>query len=111
MDQSRDTEEATLVSYHITLRENEDIAKQPRFSILFLLYLNRSVGFSELQRLLKLTPGNLDYHLRKLKKLGYVSIRKVISWRPLTIVEITSEGTNVFKTYVTTLRKLLENIE
>ncbi len=111
MDHERDMEERSLASYHTLLRKNDDIGRQPRFSIMFLLYLHKSVGFTELQRLLELTPGNLDHHLRKLKKMSYITIRKVISWRPLTIVEITGEGIIVFKKYIETLRIVLKTIE
>ncbi len=100
-----------LVSHHIILRKSEALAKQPRFSIMFFLYIHRSVGFTELYKLLQLTPGNLDHHLKKLKKMGYVAIRKAISWRPLTIVEITKEGTVAFRIYIQTLKKLIKTIE
>ncbi len=111
MDDERDTNDISLTSYHTLLRKNDDIARQPRFSIMFLLYLHKSIGFTELQRVLELTPGNLDHHLKKLKKMGYVSIRKAISWRPLTIVEITEEGIAIFKKYVAALRVILQTID
>ena len=100
-----------LVSHHIILRKNEELAKQPRFSIMFFLYIHRSVGFTELYKLLELTPGNLDHHLNKLRKNGYVIIRKTISWRPLNIVEITEEGADAFRIYIQSLKKLLKTIE
>jgi DNA-binding MarR family transcriptional regulator len=111
MDYERDKQDNDIASYHTILRKNDEIAGQPRFSIMFLLYLHKGVGFTELQRLLELTPGNLDHHLKKLKKMGYISMRKAISWRPLTIVEITEEGINIFKNYVTALRTILQSID
>lgn len=109
VEKNRELED--LVSHHITLRKSDALARQPRFSIMFFLYIHRSVGFTELYKLLELTPGNLDHHLKKLKKMGYISIRKAISWRPLTIVEITKEGAVAFRIYVLTLKKLLKTIE
>jgi DNA-binding MarR family transcriptional regulator len=111
MDKQKNVNSEEALSYHIILRRCNEIANQPRFSIMFLLYIHRNVGFTELQRLLELTPGNLDHHLRKLTKLGYVSIRKTISWRPLSIVEITNEGSEVFRSYIEILRKLLDTVD
>jgi DNA-binding MarR family transcriptional regulator len=84
---------------------------QPRFSIMFLLYLHRKVGFTELQKLLGLTPGNLDHHIRKLEDAGFLKTRWMLSWRPLKKIEITMEGTQKFREYVIELKELLESIK
>ena len=69
------------------LEKEEIFSAPPRLTIMLLLYLHRKTGFTEMQKLLQLTPGNLDHHIRKLKQFGYVITRKAFSWRPLTIVE------------------------
>jgi DNA-binding MarR family transcriptional regulator len=84
---------------------------QPRFSIMYLLFLRRRVGFTELRKLLDLSPGNLDHHLRKLEEKGLVKNRRTISWRPLIIVEITNEGSESFREYAMHLKTMLSNIE
>ena len=84
---------------------------QQRFTIMLLLYLHKNVGFTELQNLLQLTPGNLDYHLRKLEEVGYVKTRHVLAWRPLKVVEISKQGAQDFREYAVSLRRLLEKIE
>ena len=84
---------------------------QPRFSIMYLLFLRRRVGFTELRKLLDLSPGNLDHHLRKLEEVGLVKNRRTISWRPLIIVEITDEGSESFREYAIHLKTMLSNIE
>ncbi|MBN2334794.1 transcriptional regulator [Candidatus Bathyarchaeota archaeon] len=78
---------------------------------MFLLYLHRRVGFTELQRLLGVTPGNLDHHLRKLVEAGYVKTSHVLDWRPLKVVEITSVGAEAFRDYAAGMRELLEQIK
>jgi DNA-binding MarR family transcriptional regulator len=78
---------------------------------MFLIFLNKAVGFTELQRLLKLTPGNLDHHVKTLENAGYVKIRKKISWRPLNVVEITQKGVEAFRNYTSNLKLMLEEIK
>ena len=81
---------------------------QQRFTIMLLLYLHKRAGFTELQKLLQLTPGNLDHHVRKLEEVGYVKTRHVLEWRPLKIIEISKAGANAFRDYAINLRKILE---
>lgn len=93
------------------LEKGDIFAAPPRLTIMLLLYLHRKAGFTEVQKLLQLTPGNLDHHIRKLKQAGYVKTRKAFSWRPLTVVEITKEGAQAFRDYAVKLRKLLEAVK
>ena len=83
---------------------------QQRFTIMLLLYLHKKAGFTEVQRLLQLTPGNLDHHVRRLEEAGYVKTRHVLDWRPLKVIEITRAGAMAFKEYAINLRQLLEQI-
>ncbi|MCF2137745.1 MAG: transcriptional regulator [Candidatus Thorarchaeota archaeon] len=83
---------------------------QPRFSIIYLLFLKRRIGFVELVHLLGLTPGNLDHHLKKLESGGLIETRRVLSWKPLVIVELTAKGADAFRRYVSKLQHLLSQI-
>jgi DNA-binding MarR family transcriptional regulator len=83
---------------------------QPRFSIVYLLFLKRRIGFIQLKELLGLTPGNLDHHVKKLEEAGLVRSRHMLSWRPLVIVEITPKGVSIFREYVVKLSALLKDI-
>ena len=83
---------------------------QQRFSIMLLLYLHKRVGFTELQKLLQLTPGNLDHHIRKLEEVGYVKTRHVLDWRPLKVIEISKAGSQAFRDYAMNLKKILESV-
>ncbi len=91
--------------------KKEAFSDQPRFTIMFLIYLNETIGFTELQRLLKLTPGNLDHHIKKLERAGYVNMRKKFSWRPLNVIEITHRGAEAFKDYISNLKQMLKDIK
>lgn len=85
-------------------------SSQHRFTIMLLLYLHKKAGFTEVQRLLNLTPGNFDHHLRRLEEIGYVRTRHVLDWRPLKVVEITKLGAAEFREYAVNLRHLLEQV-
>lgn len=94
------------------LKDDKLISHPTRFTIVFLLYLHRRIGFAELQRLLDLTPGNLDSHLRKLREAGYVEVRKVFTLRgPRTAVQITPTGSRAFLEHTVKLRKMLEKVK
>jgi len=78
---------------------------------MFLLYIHRKAGFTELQKLLNVTPGNLDHHIRKLAEAGYVKTSHILDWRPLKMVEITQMGAKEFRDYAKGMRELLNQIE
>lgn len=95
----------------LELPERQGIfSAQQRFTIMLLLYLHKSAGFTELQKLLGLTPGNLDHHLRKLEEVGYIKTRHILDWRPLKVIEITKTGAMSFREYAVSLRQLLEQV-
>jgi len=94
-----------------TLKQGDIFSAQHRFTIMFILYLHRRAGFTELQRLLGLSPGNLDHHLKKLSEAGYVKTSYVLDWKPLKMVEITSLGAKMFHEYAAEMRELLKLIE
>ena len=77
---------------------------------MYLLFLKRRIGFIELKQLLGLTPGNLDHHIRKLEETDLVRSRRMLSWRPLVMIEITPTGAAVFRDYIVKLKGLLESI-
>ncbi|MGY5859355.1 MAG: transcriptional regulator [Candidatus Thorarchaeota archaeon] len=90
--------------------EERVFQSQPRFSIMYLLFLKRKIGFIELKELLDLTPGNLDHHIKKLEDIGFVHSRRIISWRPLVVITITPSGVSSFREYIVKLKGLLSNI-
>jgi DNA-binding MarR family transcriptional regulator len=99
------------VSDSLILSEEEKVFQsQPRFSIMYLLFLKRKIGFIDLKQLLNLTPGNLDHHIRKLEEIGLVHSRRTLSWRPLVVIYITSSGAEIFRKYISKLKLLLAGI-
>jgi DNA-binding MarR family transcriptional regulator len=79
---------------------------------MLLLFVHSKVPFTALQRLLGLTPGNLNHHLGKLLGAGYVELlRRFSPRRPVTIAAITDKGRNAFRNYITRFKQVLDRIE
>ena len=72
-----------------------------RVKILALLYGSEYCEFNYLKERLNLTDGNLEHHLKKLEKNGFIELRKsIINGRIKTVVKITEKGRNEFKKYL-----------
>ncbi|MFX0094888.1 MAG: transcriptional regulator [Candidatus Hodarchaeota archaeon] len=82
-----------------------------RMTIMLILCAHKKAGFTELQKLLHVTPGKLDHHVRKLEAESYIlTQRAFLHTRPLTFVKLTKKGEEMFKEYISTLRDLLNKI-
>ena len=67
--------------------------------------------FTELLKLLDLTHGNLDHHLKLLEKMQVVERKQVFAiTRFKMAVEITDEGRKSFKRHVQGLKDLIESV-
>lgn len=88
---------------------NELLKVPLRFNIMFLLFNYSQMGFTELKKLLKCTPGNLDHHLKKLISAGWIENRIHFSPRPLKILRITLVGQENFSVQIQQLKKILRN--
>ena len=93
------------------IAKNSVLGNPIRFGIMLYLLPRGRALFIDLQRVLALTPGNLDSHLRTLEMKGYVKTKKVIKDRPRTAVYITSEGAKKTREYLKILRETLEKME
>ena len=92
--------------------ESSDIIKVPhRFNIMLLLYTHNKIGFTALRKLLHLTAGNLEHHLKVLKDTSWVKERTIFSFRPLLVIEITETGRISFQTQALKLKQLLDHIK
>ena len=68
------------------------------------------LSFTRLQELLRLTPGNLITHLRKLEDAGYVTTAKSGSGvTSRTSVRLSQQGREALDTYTGVLRQLLDS--
>ncbi len=78
-----------------------------RLSVVAELLQSDWVAFSELQRAIETTNGNLGAHLAKLLQAGYIAEEKAfISRRPQTRYRLTRTGRNAFVKHVAELQKL-----
>lgn len=91
------------------LRGDKVLGEPTRLLIMILLYLNIRMKFTDLQRILGLTAGNLASHLKKLKEAGYVNTRKtfLLELRTTTIVEITRNGARKLLEFIGSLGRIL----
>ncbi len=65
--------------------------------------------FTELKRVLGLTDGNLDAHLKKLIEAGYLTVRKEgKTGRPHTVYGLATLGRQALESYISQLASLLE---
>jgi len=91
------------------LTRNHILGAPARLGIMVYLLAKNKAFFTELLNVLKMTPGNLDSHLRKLRKAGYVDIVRVIGYdRPRVVIKITDKGRYETINYLSVLRRILE---
>jgi len=93
------------------MKEDRETFVPARLSILTYLYFTQSAKFTNLQKTLKLTSGNLSSHLRKLQSLGLVKISKhFVELKPTTIVSITQDGTERVRSQLLRMRELVSKV-
>lgn len=80
-----------------------------RLGIVSALLANEWVAFSELQRSLDASQGNLGAHLAKLVDAGYVDeVKTFVNRRPLTQYRLAPTGRAAFVAHVQQLQSLLK---
>lgn len=90
------------------MNEDRETFVPARLSILSYLYFTQKAKFTDLQKILNLTSGNLSSHLRKLESLGMVRISKrFVELKPTTVVVITPEGAERVKAQLHKMRELV----
>ncbi|BAA30159.1 transcriptional regulator [Pyrococcus horikoshii] len=82
-----------------------------RLGIMIFLLPRRKAPFSQIQKVLDLTPGNLDSHIRVLERNGLVKTYKVIADRPRTVVEITDFGMEEAKRFLSSLKAVIDGLD
>ncbi len=94
------------------LKSDKDIMSPTRLSILLYLYLVGSAKFTEIEKALELTPGNLSSHLKKLTELDLVEIKRgFVDVKPTTVIRITSKGIDKVREKLRTFRDLINKLE
>ncbi len=90
---------------------NRTLANPVRLAIMLLLVSRGPMVFSWIQRILNLTPGNLDSHIRRLREEGYVETKKeFVECSPRTVIMPTPKGVEETLRYVSRLRRILERL-
>jgi DNA-binding MarR family transcriptional regulator len=92
------------------LSGNHILGNPIRLGIMLYLLPRERALFRDLQKVLDVTPGNLDSHLKALEKAGYVKVYKIIADRPRTAVKITEKGASETRDYLQKLKSLLEGV-
>jgi DNA-binding MarR family transcriptional regulator len=88
---------------------DELLLSKIRLGIIAELLTAQWVAFSELQRALGVSQGNLGAHLSKLVAAGYVDEEKTfVNRRPQTRYHLTARGRTAFSEHVTQLQTLLQ---
>ncbi len=96
----------------LILPKNEIFTTSVRLTIMILLHTHKKVNFSELQKLLQLTPGNLDHHIKKLENVKYIrTYKQFFKTRPLTVIEITKYGKESFREYIKKIQNIINKIQ
>lgn len=88
---------------------DELLLSKIRLGVIAELLTSEWIGFSELQRSLDASGGNLGAHLAKLVEAGYVDEEKTFAnRRPLTRYRLTDNGRSAFTKHVSQLQDLLK---
>ena len=88
---------------------DELLLSKTRLGIIAELLTAQWIAFSELQRLLGVSQGNLGAHLSKLVAAGYADEEKTfVNRRPQTRYRLTTRGRTAFTEHVTQLQTLLQ---
>jgi DNA-binding MarR family transcriptional regulator len=91
---------------------NELIHQPTRLKIMATLNALRGatmLEFTELRKLLSVTPGNLGTHLSVLENAGYVVIEKsFVGKKPRTRIALTRSGRRAFESHVQYLRDITD---
>ncbi|WP_457742289.1 transcriptional regulator [Thermococcus sp.] len=80
-----------------------------RLAIALYLLPRERTTFASLRKALKLTPGNLEFHLRALEEARIVKIYYGFGKRPRKFVEITDEGVVELEKVLKVLRGIADD--
>lgn len=97
----------------LPILENLDrvIHSPARLMILTFLYVVEEGDMVYLLNQTGLTWGNLSANVHKLKKAGYVDVKKsFVDDRPQTWVQLTEQGRQAFRTYRGQMKDVLDDL-
>ena len=110
-DEENDLIKGTVVKTDLIFPENQNFSSSVRFTIMMILIVHTTATFSELQNLLKLTPGRVDYNINQLVNEELILRKKAfVSQRALTVVKITEKGITSFKNHTAQIQSIINRI-
>ncbi|GEM_PF-5144192 len=87
------------------------LSNQTRLAIMLILLFRGVVTFSDLAKILNVSPSTLETHLSKLAEYGYIEKKKTLyNFSVRTIVKPTSIGIEKTLEYIRRLRVTLEEV-
>lgn len=88
--------------------ELELIHQPVRLKVMTLLYRHGDIGFTEAQKQLGLTPGNLDAHVRRLSEAGFAASRRALMRDHFEVrIRLLPAGRDAFDRYLAWLEAML----
>jgi predicted ArsR family transcriptional regulator len=91
---------------------NKVFESRVRLGMMSLLVVQEQVDFGQIKEILQLSDGNLASHMVALEKIGFVEVRKqFIGKKPNTTYAITAQGRAAFLEHLTSLEKLIKQIQ
>ena len=97
----------------LTITDSLDrvIHERARLGIMTVLVNEGETEFMVLKKILALSDGNLNAHLKVLEKHGYVLVKKeFIGKKPRTLYRVTPVGEKAFQEYINGLDRFLKSI-
>jgi DNA-binding HxlR family transcriptional regulator len=96
---------------HPFLSIDKLVHEPARLFILAQLYVVESVDFIYLLQKSGMTQGNLSSHLNKLEAVKCISVTKeFVGKKPHTLLAITQIGKDALKNYITSMKKIVEEL-
>lgn len=97
---------------NIEVLEKNDLITAPyRFNILYCLYENGPMNWTDLKNKLDMTSGNLDYHLSMLQKKGWIVKNEEYHDRMIQIIDISDFGKEEFRKYINKMSQICQQVQ
>ncbi|MFX0208676.1 MAG: transcriptional regulator [Candidatus Hodarchaeota archaeon] len=96
----------------LLIPSNQIFSSSVRFSVMLILYVYHTAKVKELQKLLQISAGKLDHHIRRLEEAKYIEKRKIfLIARPTIKIIMTKHGKQSFEKYLSTLKGVLDRVD
>ena len=84
--------------------------ERSRLSIVSVLVAQNEMDFVSLKKLLNLSDGNLNTHLKVLEKNKYIQVKKAfVKRKPRTTYRLTPKGRQGFQHYIDKLEEIVRH--